>query len=136
MTDADEDAEPPVGPPLAIGGPVSACWREEALTKALELEGLAGWLQQQQDTDEAGRRPAARATQHLRRAVEERKPGDEQNPDRGRLGRWLRFKRTFRGASVERTLGSLDAVEADLLRIGPDDYVCGLMPSISAHVNR
>jgi hypothetical protein len=122
---------PSGGPPLGIGGPTSAAWREEARTRALELEGLAGWIKRQPGTDEAGSQLAARAADHLRRAA------DEDDPDgRKWLRPWRRFKRTFRGASVERTLGSLDAVETDLLRIAPDDYVSGLMPSITAHVNR
>jgi hypothetical protein len=124
MTDA-------AGPPLGIGGPTSAAWREEALTRALELEGLAGWIQRQPTTDEAGSHLAGGAEAHLRRAA------NEGEPPGGRwLRPWRRFRRSVRGASVERTLGSLDAVEADLLRAAPDEYVTGLIPSITAHVNR
>src|SRR4051794_37465266 len=32
-------------PPFPIGGPKSTAWREEALTKAQELWGLASWIQ-------------------------------------------------------------------------------------------
>ena len=40
------------------------------------------------------------------------------------------------GAAIERTLGDLDAVEADLLRLAPEDYLRGQLPSLQAHVNR
>ncbi len=40
------------------------------------------------------------------------------------------------GSSVERTLGGLDAAETDLLRLAPPPYLCGVMPSLQAHVNR
>jgi hypothetical protein len=121
---------PASGPAVLLGGSTSAAWREEALTRALELEGLAGWIAQQQGVDAAGQQLAARVSDHLARSTDENPGG------RGLLKPWRRFKRGVRGASVERTLGSLDAVEADLLRIAPDDYVRGLIPSITAHVNR
>jgi len=111
-----------VGPSLGLGGSASAAWREEALTRAMELEGLAEWLGLEQGTVIADQLDRARSS-----AAEEAQ---------GRL-RWLRpRKRSMWGASVERTLGSLDAVETDLLRLAPDDYVRGLMPSLEAHVNR
>ena len=39
-----------------------------------------------------------------------------------------------RGASVERTNSHLDAVETDLLRLAPDPYLRGALPSLVAHV--
>lgn len=118
-----EDRGRDAGPSLGLGGPASAAWREEALTRAMELEGLAKWLGLEQGT------VIARQIDRARSSAEEGKaPG---------TWRWLKPRKRSRwGASVERTLGSLDAVETDLLRLAPDDYVRGLMPSLEAHVNR
>lgn len=111
------------GPAIGLGGPASAAWREEALTRAMELEGLADWLGLENGTVITDQLDRARSSARVEAA-------------QGRW-RWLRPRKRSRwGASVERTLGSLDAVETDLLRLAPDDYVCGLMPSLEAHVNR
>jgi hypothetical protein len=123
------------GPPVEVGGAPSAAWREEAITRALELEGLANWLELEPGTqDETGQRAAKLIADQLARA----RSSPARDPHR-RIWRraWDWVKGEGRGgATIERTLGSLDAVEADLLRLAPDDYVRGLMPSLQAHVNR
>ena len=42
----------------------------------------------------------------------------------------------MKGSSFERTLGNLDAVEVDLLRLAPPSLLKGALPSVEAHVNR
>ena len=134
---ADEPVadEPLVGPALTLGGMASAAWREEALTRAAELQGLAEWMKHESELEQHEIRLADQIAGQLERARST--AAQEDNPP----GHWWqrpmwRFKRSFGGATLERTLGRLDAVEADLLRLAPDDYVCALMPSLHAHVNR
>jgi uncharacterized membrane protein YczE len=101
----------------------------------MELEGLAAWIELQPGVDDPSGRVAGLIADQLERA---RQTDEDQRRGSRLLKSWRRITRSFRGASasLERTLGSLDAVEADLLRLAPDDYVRGLMPSLKAHVNR
>ncbi|MGZ4391486.1 MAG: hypothetical protein ACXVRK_05105 [Gaiellaceae bacterium] len=124
------------GPQLSLGGTSSAAWREEAMTRAAELEGLLDWIEHASPIGTNAtkfRTGIADQIDRVRRTAAHR-----DLPPRRLFGRrwWWRFKRSFGGASLERALGSLDAAEADLLRLAPDDYVCSLMPSMLAHVNR
>jgi hypothetical protein len=126
----------PAPPPFDFGGIGSSAWREEALTRAAELKGLADWIEYSlHDPKRHESQLAFKIGQQLESArlaagQEDKAPG----PFLTRM--WLRFKRSLDGANFERTLGGLDAVEADLLRLAPDDYVRALMPSVKAHVNR
>ena len=115
------------GPVVSLGSRTVVAWREDVLTRAMELNSLRAWIQAQVGEDEqaAGLLDATR--EHL--CAAKTAAGD---PERF----WRRFKSWFGGSSFERALGNLDAVEADLLRLAPTDYVRGLMPSIQAHVNR
>ena len=66
-----------------------------------------------------------------------RRTAAEQDTRNGRRVRpWTRLMASVSGAAIERTLGNLDAVEADLLRLAPEDYLRGQLPSLEAHVNR
>jgi hypothetical protein len=121
MSDRKPGAE---GGQAGLGRPISAAWREEAITRVIELEGLAARMRLDAD-----------ATATIKAQLERARPLRDERGWRLQSS-WRRFKRTFKGASLERTLGSLDAVEADLLSLAPDEYVCGLMPSLKAHVNR
>jgi hypothetical protein len=123
------------GPQLILGGTASAAWREEALTRASELQGLLEWIEH---TSPNGgevvkfRQGIAEQIARVRSTAAQRDPCPK--PFLSRF--WWRFRRSFGGATLERALGGLDAAEADLLRLAPDDYVCSLMPSLLAHVNR
>lgn len=118
---------------VGIGGPTTAAWREEALTRASELSGLADWIEViAVDGQKDQHKLLAAIRAQLKRARTTAACLDD--PRRRQL--LTRFKMSSGGSSVERTLGSLDAAEADLLRLAPASYLCGLMPSLQAHVNR
>jgi hypothetical protein len=121
-------------PPFPIGGPCTTAWREEALTKVQELSGLASWI-------EANPRKATLTgsiPQTIAAELETaRRTAAKQDTRNGRRVRpWTRLMASVSGAAIERTLGNLDAVEADLLRLAPEDYLRGQLPSLEAHVNR
>jgi hypothetical protein len=124
-------------PPLyPLGDPTTAAWREEALTKATELDALTRWVQTDRDAirngtpDDHSTALVKAITAHLEAA---RKTAAEEDPKR-KLREWVR---SFGGGSTfERTLGNLDAAETYLLRLAPAGYLRGLIPSLEAHVNR
>jgi hypothetical protein len=118
-----------VAPPVSFGGPTSAAWREDTLTRAEELDGLQGWVRARNGADAASLGIAESIRRHLD-AARETAAGLDGRPWRARLAA------AVRGSSVERSLGNLDAVETDLLRLAPLDYVRGQMPSLQAHVCR
>jgi hypothetical protein len=133
-------ADPPAAasassyPPFPIGGPCTTAWREEMLTRVQELSGLKSWIEATPRTQTpAGNLPHAIANQletaRLTAAREDTRNGK-------RLSRWAKFWASANGAAFERALGNLDAVEVDLLRLAPDEYVNGQLPSLQAHVNR
>lgn len=115
---------------VSFGGPTSAAWREEALTKVEELDGLQNWILARDGSVSADNALSKSINRHLRAA---RETAGDHNCDRGRVHSLVA---KARGSSVERTLGNLDAVEADLLRLAPLDYVQGQMPSLQAHIRR
>jgi hypothetical protein len=123
-------------PPFDFGGIGSSAWREEALTRAAELKGLADWIEF--SLDDPKRHESQLAFKIGKQLESARQAAGQEDTAEGRWWScmWLRFKRSLDGANFERTLGGLDAVEADLLRLAPDDYVRALMPSVKAHVNR
>jgi hypothetical protein len=126
-----------VGPSFPIGGPSSTAWREEMLTKAHELAGLATWVEANRNrAAPAGALPKAVANQlrtaRLTAAGEDTRGG--QGRKRPRL--WTRLMSASGGASFERTLGNLDAAEVNLLRLAPPAYLAGQLPGLHAHVNR
>jgi hypothetical protein len=136
-------------PPFPVGGPTSSAWREEALTKAQELQGLARWVKAvRADTPRrrnGGPRLRRRASgprarddggelfhaisRHLD-AAQKTAAGDDER------GWWRTTWSAFNGSSFERALGHLDAAEADLIRVAPASYVRGEMPNFEAHVQR
>jgi hypothetical protein len=122
-------------PDLPVSCATSSAWREEALTSADELEGLATWI-----TDQGGRSAnLSRSLAHVRRHIASARlaaAGQDGKTLRERLRLWRRFKSSTSGSSVERAQGHLDAAEVDLLRLAPATYVCGMMPGLEAHVNR
>jgi len=130
------DDKPLLGQPFTPGrGPTTAAWREEAITRANELEGLAEWIAATSD------RPAASdpklliyVREHLA-AVRSTAAG-EDGKDGKPLSWFSKVVAAWRGAGHERALGNLDVVEATLLRMAPDSFVSGEVPSVQAHVNR
>lgn len=117
-------------PPFPFGGPTSAAWREEALTKTQELRGLADWLNGNGTPPAPGSALLAESiTRHLDAAREAASGEDER-------GLVTKLVATVRGSGVARTLGNLDAVEVDLLRLASPEYIRGQLPSLQAHVNR
>lgn len=122
----------PLGPPFSVGqGPTSAAWREEAITRANELEGLALWIVNRRDGNGPSDADVLEYVQGHLNAVRKTAANDDHA-----LGWWGRRMSAWRGAAHERTLGNLDAVEATLLRLAPASYLSGELPSLHAHVNR
>lgn len=126
-----------LGPPFTPGrGPTTSAWREEAITRANELEGLATWI----ETHRVESEPRAAETltyvrEHLA-AVRRTAAKEDRRPDDKRLRPWTKLGSAWSGAAHARALGNLDAVEATLLRMSPPSFLCGEMPSLQAHVNR
>jgi hypothetical protein len=116
-------------PQVVFGGPTTSAWREEALTRAEELTGLANWIEKECDQTLRTRQLVGTVRRQIERAAKTAANEDRQ-------GTWARLKGLTSGSSVERTMGSLDAAEADLLRFATADYVCGQMPSLQSQVNR
>jgi hypothetical protein len=136
-------------PPFPVGGPTSSAWREEALTKAQELQGLARWIK----TVRAGDLSRRNGRLRLRRRARGPEASDDADALFGAIHRHLEAAHTtaagdddwgfwpakwsaFTGSSFERALGHLDAAETDLIRLAPAFYVRGEMPNFEAHVQR
>lgn len=108
------------------------------LTKAQELSGLASWVEAHRDhRAPAGDLPKTIAyqlrTARLTAAGEDTRGGIEGGK---RPGWWMRLRSSSGGASLERTLGNLDAAEVNLLRLAPAQYLEGQLPGLQAHVDR
>ncbi|HKE75534.1 MAG TPA: hypothetical protein VKB57_18065 [Acidimicrobiales bacterium] len=115
----------PNPPALPLLGPVSVPWREGTLTRAAELESLCAWVQARDPGKDYSVLVDA-VKRHLE-AAREAALGKRPNP-RKRL-------KVFRDAPLlERAKSNLDAAEAHLLNIAPDEYVLGQMPSLLRHV--
>ena len=130
-------SEQGLGPPFTPGrGPTSSAWREEAITRANELEGLATWIETHRDESEPR---AAETLMYLREhleAVRRTAAKEDLRPNDKPLWPWTKVWSAWSGASHARALGNLDAVEATLLRMSPSSFLRGEMPSLEAHVNR
>ena len=111
-----------------LGGPTTAAWREEMLTRAQELDSLSSWIQAHPARNRPDGKMFESIEQHLWAARQTAAGKD------ARLVR--RIWSGFTGSAFERTLGNLDAVEVDLLRLAPRSVLDGTLPSIEAHVNR
>lgn len=117
-----------------IGDPCHATWGEEVVTRAEELDALATWVC-------AERRNPKPVAEEFRKSIEEhlhaaRKTAHGKFTGR-RLSRWwMKVRSAWGGSSIERAAGNLEAVEAHILRLAPDNYVRGELPSIRAYVAR
>jgi hypothetical protein len=119
---------------------VSSAWREDMLTRANELHGLASLIDAHGKHDKRAGRLLRAAEKHLEvvRRTAASKDEHEKNEGRSmRLRRWItRLWRGLTGASFERGLGNLDAAEVHLLRVAPSSILIPALPSVRAHVNR
>ncbi|NRQ34131.1 hypothetical protein HII36_20065 [Nonomuraea sp. NN258] len=108
--------------PLDWGAPVTAAWREGAITRIHELDSLYRWMLAAPPA-----LGAASLTGDIRRHLDQAAAAAEQarNP-----------YRSFTGAAFERVSSNCDAAEAHLLRVAPDGYLLGQLPSLVTHVRR
>jgi hypothetical protein len=112
-------------PEFPIGEPVPTAWREDALTRAKELDSLRAWLL---DASPAGaNEPWWSAIREHLEAVKQAAEGKRRT---GRV--WA----SVTGSTIGRAMSNLDAAEANLLRVAPDSYLVGQMPSLLNHVQR
>jgi hypothetical protein len=108
------------GAPFPIERPTAASWREQALSRIAELRFV-------RDSFGADIDPLATRTidDHLAEAAAAAKGG----------WRWPRnMLASLTGSAVDRVISHLDAVEAEILRIAPAEYLRGQVPSLLAHV--
>jgi hypothetical protein len=106
-------------PPLADAASIATSrpWREEALARLAEQRFVLSWL--------LARPPSGRPVSQPELAVIE---------DHWAAAASGALQRSRRGAVVERVTSHLDAVEQELLRLAPDEYVYGQLPGIIWHV--
>lgn len=119
------EAQPPRAAQEPIGGPTQSSWREGALTRTAELEVLANWFARYPEESRDV------LVSQIHRHVKTARTAAEGEPGRGA---WFRFSALLAGSPHERTASNIDAAEADLLRLAPDEYVSGQMPSLVAQV--
>lgn len=110
-----------------VGGPVKRPWREGTLTRAAELEALSAWMLGKYRTNGNGRR--ADDAQVLGEAIA-RHLKAARDATKGRRY----FSRD--AARLERAMSNIDAAEAALLNLAPDEYLLGQVPGLLNHVQR
>lgn len=111
--------------PGSVGGPVAAAWREGTLTRAQELRSLCDWIVMTPDcrVDD----PLIEGVRiHLAAA---RDAAEVAALDPKRVLHLPRY-----GPLRERAMSNLDAAEALLLNLAPEEYLLGQMPSLLQHV--
>ena len=116
-------------PEFPIGDPVATAWREDILTRAKELASIRAYLLE--CTSAAAADPFWEAIGDHLAAVRQAAEGR-----RGRRGRAARLWSGVSGSTIGRAMSNLDAAEANLLRVAPDYYLAGQMPSLLNHVQR
>jgi hypothetical protein len=110
------------GPPFPLKEPTTASWREQALSRVGEQRFLLSLMNQGTAPAEA----VQTINDHLDTAAQAAQGG---------LSLWPRgILSSVGGASVERVTSHLDAVETELLRLAPEDYLLGQLPCLQAHV--
>jgi len=106
----------------AIGGPTGSSWREDALARIAELEMLTVMARARTtETGAVADEMAASIRRHLDTA---REAAARRSGRRAGLA----------GADVTRVLTNIHAVEADLLRLAPIDYLFGQLSTLQAYV--
>jgi hypothetical protein len=143
--DTDDEISPDLlTMPFPIGGPATSAWREQAFSRATDYRFLARLLLShaterdrqalqaiERQIDTAERAAAGRRGQPKAKKGDDAKNGEPGEPSLGRFGQFLSV---LSGAGVERANSQLDGVETDLLRLAPDPYLRGHLPSLVAHV--
>ncbi|HMJ32786.1 MAG TPA: hypothetical protein VK501_02625 [Baekduia sp.] len=112
-------------PPFGVRGPTTASWREQVLVHVAELRFLITWLRERYP-DQIGHQATRAIDDHLDAAVDA--AAGEGKARKGRR------RAAVGGASVERAIGHLDAAETSILRMAPDGYIRGQLPSLLAQV--
>ena len=118
-------ASPSTKTNAAVGGPVSAGWREGTLTRVKELTTLCEWAALTSEADDAWIFVAS-IQQHLEAAKEAAELVRPRPRDR--------FPRLRSGSLRERAKSNLDAAEAQLLDFAPPAYLLGQLPGLLTHV--
>jgi hypothetical protein len=113
-------------PPFPLERPTSASWREQALSKIAELKFVRDWMLPSQTTDPVKEQARRTIDLHLQAATAAAMGGTILRP--------RNLVATLTGSGVERVISQLDAVESELLRIAPPDYLSGEIFSLLAHV--
>src|SRR5262245_39772668 len=73
---------------VSIGAPTTSAWREEALTRAAELDGLATWIEHERtDLDDIAERIAA-----VKRHIHSAREGAAEGENGSRHGLWGRVQ--------------------------------------------
>jgi hypothetical protein len=111
-----------LGEVLAIGGPTTSSWREDALARIAELEMLTMMAHARSKVEP---RIADEMAASIRRHLDTAKTTAEQRPRR---------MAGVAGADVTRVLTNIHAAEADLLRLAPIDYLLGQISTLQAYV--
>jgi hypothetical protein len=114
-------------PPFPLGGPTSASWREQALSRIAELRFVSDWMLATGDYDETAR-------MSIRLSIDEHLAAAAQAAKGGSIWRPGEFVAALTGSGVERVISQLDAVESELLRVAPPGYLAGEIASLLAHV--
>jgi hypothetical protein len=104
----------PSGAPFPLGKTASKPWREQALARIAEQRFVLTWMRSKGTVVD----PAVAQTLE----------------DHWTAAATAAQGRPRRGALVERVTSHLDAVDADLLRLGPDSYVVGQLPGLIARM--
>lgn len=120
----DDDTD--TRPPFPLERPTSASWREQALSKVAELRFVRDWMLRSLPSDSASDQAKRTIDDHLDAAASAAKGGSIWKP--------RNFVAAVTGSGVERVISQLDAVETELLRIAPSDYLRGEVSSLLAHV--
>ncbi|WP_445150785.1 hypothetical protein [Baekduia sp. Peel2402] len=111
-------------------GPTRTPWRESVLSRLSELRFLIAWFSDEATNPRrkipADARDAINA--HLTAAEDAALPPLRWSR---RDGKW-RLRRGRRAPAFERASSHLDAAEISLLRVAPDSYVIGQLPSLLA----
>jgi hypothetical protein len=128
LRSAPPPPDPASAPPFPLGEQTNRAWREQALTRAAELQTLAAWFAcEATETGAAAtrnRRLDDAIYAHLRAATEA-------------AAHDTKLRALFRSSAiVERTISNLDAAEADLLRRAPRPYVAGQLDDFWAHIRQ
>jgi hypothetical protein len=113
-------------PPFPLERPTSASWREQALSKIAELRFVRDWMLRCLGDASVSDQAKQTIVDHLQTATDAAKGGSIWNP--------RNFVAALTGSGVERVISQLDAVESELLRIAPSDYLRGEISSLLAHV--